>query len=158
MRRWWVAASRRALGVIWLVAWVLVLAFLLDLWSRLGGLVDERLRWWARLGLTAGPVVGYTVGIRAREMAGWGGGRSHASLLRLFWMPPAVLVCTLMLKLTIAGLHDEARATFGALCAYWAGFDAAIAAWPLACGRPYRFTKDIPPEEPWEPSDEDHGF
>jgi len=157
MPRWWVVVALRALGAIWLAAWVLLLVFLFDLWSRLGGLVDERLRWWARLGLAAGPVIGYTAGLRAREMAGWGGGRSHASLLRLFWMPPAVLVCALMLKMTITGRHDEARAMFGAFCAYWAGFDAAIAAWPLARGRPYRFAKDIPPEQPWEPSDGNHG-
>jgi hypothetical protein len=155
MRHWWTTLALRALGAIWLAAWVSVLVFLLDLWSRLGGLVDERLRWWARLGLTAGPVIGYTAGLRAREMARWGSGCSHASLLRLFWLPPAVLVCALMLKMTLTGGHDEARATLGAFCAYWAGFDAAIAAWPLACGRPYRFAKDIPPEEPWEPSDGD---
>ncbi len=58
MRRWWAAAALRALGAIWLAAWVLVLVFLFDVWSKLGGLVDERLRWWARLGLTAGPVIG----------------------------------------------------------------------------------------------------
>jgi hypothetical protein len=145
---------RRVIGAIWLAAWVLVLLFLLDVWSKLGGLVDERLRWCARLGLTAGPVIGYTAGFRAREMARWGSGRSHASLLRLFWLPPAILVCVLMLALTLTGRHDEARVSFGAFCAYWAGFDAAIAAWPLACGRPYRFARDIPPEEPREPAEE----
>ena len=93
MRRWWAAAALRALGAIWLAAWVLVLVFLFDVWSKLGGLVDERLRWWARLGLTAGPVIGYTAGVRAREMARWGSGRSHASLLSLFWFPPAALAC-----------------------------------------------------------------
>jgi len=144
----------RALGAIWLAAWVLVLAFLLDVWSQLGGLVDERLRWWARLGLTAGPVIGFAAGLRAREMARWGSGRSHASLLRVFWMPLAALACALMLKLTLDGVVDQARAVLGAFCAYWAGFDAAIAAWPLACGRPYRFSKDIPPEELGEPSGE----
>ncbi len=60
MRRWCAAAALRALGVIWLAVWILVLVFLFDVWSKLGGLVDERLRWWARLGLAAGPVIGYT--------------------------------------------------------------------------------------------------
>ena len=156
MHRWWTAATLRALGAIWLAAWIVLLVSLLDVWSKLGGLVDERLRWWARLGLTAGPVIGYAAGLRAREMARWGSGRSHATLLRLFWLPPAALVCALMLEMTFAGRHDETRATFGAFCAYWAGFDAAIAAWPLACGRPYRFTREIPPEEPWEPPEGGH--
>ena len=31
MRRWCVAVALRALGAIWLAAWVLVLVFLLDL-------------------------------------------------------------------------------------------------------------------------------
>jgi len=148
---------RRAAGWVWLAVWAIVLVFLFDLWSQLGGLVDERLRWWARVGLSAGPVIGYTAGIHAREMAGWGSGRSHASLLRVFWLPPAVLTALLILKMTMTGMHDEARATFGALLAYWAGFDTAIAAWPLACGRPYRFLKDIPPETPTEPDDDDAG-
>ena len=151
MRRWWGAAALRVLGATWLTVWVLLIVLLFEVWFELGGLVDERLRWWARLGLTAGPVIGYTAGLRAREMARWGSGRSHASLLRLFWLPPAVLVAGLMLQMTLTSRHDEARAVFGAFCAYWAGFDAAIAAWPLACGRPYRFARDIPPEEPWEP-------
>ena len=59
-----------------------------------------------------------------------------------------------MLALTLSGRHDEARASFGAFCAYWAGFDTAIAAWPLASGRPYRFARDIPPEECPEPLEE----
>jgi len=151
MRQWWEATALRALGVIWLAIWIFFLVFLFDVWAQLGGLVGERLRWWARLGLTGGPVIGYIAGLRAREMARWGSGRSHASLLRLFWVPPAILVCGLLLQMSVAARHDEARATLGAFCAYWAGFDAAIAAWPLACGRPYRFTADIPPEDPWEP-------
>ena len=148
---------RRAAGIAWLTVWVVVLVFLFDLWSRLGGLVDERLRWCARLGLSGLPVVGYLAGLHAREMAGWGGGHSHASLLRWFWLPPAMLTAALIFTMTLAGLVDEARATFGAFLAYWAGLDTAIAAWPLACGRPYRFLKDIPPEEPTGSHDDDAG-
>ena len=142
------SAVRRVAGALWLGVGVLALVFLLDLWSDLGGLVDERLRWWARLGLLGGPVLGYFAGIQARDMAGWGSGRSHASLLRLFWTPLAALVAISSLKLTLQGGHDQARVAFGTFIAYWAGFDAAIAAWPLACGRPYRFLGDIPPEVP----------
>ncbi len=140
----------RALGAAWLASWLFVLFLLFDVWSNLGGLVDERLRWWARLGLSGGPVIGYTAGLYARELAGWGSGRSHASLLRSFWSPPALLVCFVALKLTVDGRPDDARVVFGTFCAYWAGFDTAIGAWPLLCGRPYRFAREIPPEDPSE--------
>ncbi len=136
----------RVAGTLWLAAWVAVLILLLQIWSGLGGLVDERVRWWARLGLGAGPVLGYTAGVVARDMARWGSGRSHASLLRVFWLPAALLACAAMLVTTVNDRHDAARATLGWLCGYWAGFDAAIAAWPLACGRPYRFAREMPPE------------
>jgi len=139
--------ARRLGGIVWIAAGAVTIAFLLHLWSTLGGLVDERLRWWARLGLLVGPVLGYYAGIHAREMAGWGSGRSHAGLLRVFWLPPAALTASGCLAMTLFGAYDEARAVFGAFLAYWAGFDTAIAAWPLACGRPYRFLKDIPPEK-----------
>jgi hypothetical protein len=149
--------ARRTAGLAWLAVWAVVLVFLFDLWSRLGGLVDERLRWCARLGLSGLPVIGYLAGLHAREMAGWGSGRSHASLVRWFWLPPAALTAALILTMTLAGLHDEVRATFGAFLAYWAGFDSAIAAWPLVCGRPYRFSRDIPPERPPESQDDHDG-
>jgi hypothetical protein len=142
---------KRIAGTVWIATGLLLVAYLLQLWSRLGGIVDERLRWWARLGLLAGPVLGYFAGIEAREMAGWGSGRSHAVLLKLFWIPPASLTAFSCLAMTLAGAHDESRAVFGAFLAYWAGFDTGIAAWPLACGRPYRFLRDIPPEDPGEP-------
>ena len=138
---------KRVAGAVWIATGAFAIASLLYLWSRLGGIVDERVRWWARLGLLAGPVLGYYAGIHAREMAGWGSGRSHAGLLRLFWIPPASLTALACLMMTFGGSHDEARATFGAFLAYWVGLDTAIAAWPLACGRPYRFLGDIPPEE-----------
>jgi len=151
---WCVKVLRRVCGSLWLAAWGLVLVWLLDLWSALGGLVTERQHWWARLGLTAGPVIGCMAGQRARQMACWGSGWSHAALLRWFWLPPAALVCLTMLVLAQGHDHDAARAVFGTWCGYWAGFDAAIAAWPLVCGRPYRFARDIPPEElPESPPD-----
>ena len=149
--------AKRVAGVLWLAVWISVLAFLLQLWSRLGGCVDERVRWWARLGLLAGPVLGYAAGAWARDLAGWGGGRSHASLLRVFWIPPAILCALALVKLSLAGMHDEARALLGTFAGYWAGFDAAIAAWPLTCGRPWRFLRDIPPEDPLESTDERSG-
>ncbi len=149
---------RRIAGTLWLAAWVAILALLLDLWSDLGGLVDERVRWWARLGIGAGPVLGYTAGVRARGLACWGSGRSHASLLRLYWLPVALAAAAAMLFMTVAERHDETRATFGFLCGYWAGFDAAIAAWPLACGRPYRFAREIPPEASLEEDGRDRSW
>jgi hypothetical protein len=147
MRVGCLGAALRLCGAMWLTIWGLVLFGLLDLWATLGGLVSERQLWWARLGLTLGPVVGFMAGQRARRMACWGSGRSHAGLLRLFWLPPACVVCLTMVGLVLGDEHDAARAVLGAWCGYWAGFDTAIAAWPLTCGRPYRFSRDIPPEE-----------
>lgn len=154
----WKVAARRVVGALWLGAWGVALVFLLDLWSKLGGLVDEHVRWCARMGLALGPVVGWALGLHARELAGWGSGRSHAGLLRLFWIPPGAIVAIALAGLTVEGRHDEARALFGTLCGYWAGFDAAIAAWPLLCGRPYRFIRDIPPEVASEENDPDPSF
>ena len=103
-------AIRRIAGWAWLAAWVGVLALLLTAWSRLGGCVDERIRWWARLGLGVGPVIGHTAGGIARDMARWGSGRSHASLLRVFWIPPALVAGAVMLIMTLAGQHDQLTA------------------------------------------------
>ncbi len=144
--RFMVGTLRRIAGWLWLATWAALLVLLLTIWAKLGGCVDERIRWWARLGLGVGPVIGCTVGAIARDLARWGGGRSHASLLRVFWVPPALAAAAVMLVTTVNEHPDAARGVLGLFCGYWAGFDVAMAAWPLACGRPYRFVREIPPE------------
>jgi hypothetical protein len=141
-----VTIARRVGALVWLSAWTGVLVFLLRSWSELGGWVDERVRWSARLGLLGGPVIGFAAGNWARDLARWGAGRSHATLLRVFLIPPAALVALVSIAATAGGLHDETRAVLGGFAGYWAGFDAGIAVWPLVQGRPWRFHRDIPPD------------
>ena len=116
-----------------------------------GGLVDERLRWCARLGLSGLPVVGYLAGLR--QLAKWPGGASGCSHRRRCCAGSgctagdayaSVLIFTTPTSGT--GIcSDEARATWSS-CSwssqYWAGFDyrefGLACVQRLACGRPYR--------------------
>ena len=154
-RRW--AIRRRLAGWVWCSAWAGVLYAAADPWRDLGGLVDERLRWLEGFALATCLVVGLVVGGFGRDAVRPGRQRCHAGLLRYLLVPPAALTAAVLLVLDLLDLADPIGVVFSAFLAYGAGVDLAFGAWPLMCGRPYRFTRPIPPDdegepEPWEPS------
>ncbi len=137
--------AQRAAGWIWCAVWAAVLYAMAEPWRHMGGLVDERLRWLEGLVLPTGLVIGLVVGGFARDAVRPGRRRCHAGLLRYLLLPPATLTAAGLLVLVGLELSDPIGVVTSAFLAYWAGLDLAIGAWPLASGRPYRFTRPIPP-------------
>ena len=148
----------RLLGWIWLLAWASLLGLLFHLWERLGLWVDDLLLWWAEALIGFAAICGALAGSVAREAARWGGGRSHRSLLRRYWLPLALPAMLLMVGFRLLGAHDEVRSVFGTFAGYWAGFDAGIGAWPLICGRGYHFARPMPAEDSDDEPQRDDGL
>ena len=148
--RW--AIRRRVAGWVWCSVWVCVLYAVAEPWRRLGGLVDERLRWLEAFVLATGLVAGLIVGGFGRDAVRPGRRRCHAGLLRYLLVPPAALTAAVLLVLYRFELGDPIGVVVSAFLAYWAGVDLAFGAWPLMCGRPYRFRLPIPPDAEDEPA------
>jgi hypothetical protein len=136
-------AVRQALGWAWIVAWGALLYAVVSPWRELGGLVSERLRWLEWIVLGWGGVIGWRVGSLGRSAAQKGCGRTHARLLRWILLPPAALVAGGMLALRLTAHDDAIGVLLTGLLSYWAGLDAAFAAYPLARGEHYSFTGPI---------------
>jgi hypothetical protein len=134
---------RQALGWARLVAWTLLLALVAAPWAGLGGLVDERLRWLARVALGGGVLAGLVAGGFARDACRPGGGFTHARWLRRAGWPALALTAMALVVCEALGQPDAGAVCLLAGLSSSAGFDVALAAWPLACGRDYRFDASI---------------
>lgn len=143
--------ARRIAGILWLGAWVVVVGAAHAPWRHLGGLVDERVRYWERVVLAAATIIGCFVGATARDAARPGSGRSHARLVRHVLVAPAGAAAILLLVLRQAGATDWIGVSTIGLLAYAAGLDIGIGAWPLLTGRHYSFTGPIEPDGPDQP-------
>jgi hypothetical protein len=126
-----------------MLAWVAVLYTVVSPWRDLGGLVSERLRWleWIVLGWSG--VVGWRVGSLGRSAARNGSGRTHARLLRWILLLPAALTAAGMAALRLTARDDAIGVLLTGFLSYWAGLDAAFAAYPLARGEHYSLTGPI---------------
>jgi hypothetical protein len=146
-------------GWLWLAGWCGVLWLFVAPWSELGGVVSERWLWLVRVVLGIGLIAGGEVGALARRAARPGTGLCHARLLRRTHLAPAALVAIGLLVLRLLALHEAVGVLTTALLAYCAGFDLALAAWPLVLGQPYSFRGSIEaPEEESESDDDEAGW
>jgi hypothetical protein len=106
-------------------------------------LLSERMRWLERFVIGATFMIGCFVGSYARDAAQSGTGRTHSSLLRYIWIPPAALTASAMLVFELRGSWSWILLVLAGFLAYWAGLDASLGAWPLVGGRHYSFRGPI---------------
>ena len=137
---------RRITGYVWLMAWMIVLYLVAAPWRRLGGLVDERLRWLEWFVLLSGLALGFTLGRFGREAVAAGTGRTHACFLRFLLYPPALITAGTLIVLTLLDERGPIGVVVTALLAYWAGLDLAFGALPLMEGKDYAFERPLQPE------------
>lgn len=151
---------RRAAGLSWLAAWIVLLYGVSAPWRELGGIVDERLRWLEGFVLVVGLVAGFTLGRFGRDAAGPGSGRTHLDVLRYLLLPVAALTAVALLALTWMAMPDPVGVVVTGFLAYWAGLDLAFGAVPLLDGKPYHLSRPVDPEPevppgrssaPWDP-------
>ena len=140
-------ASLRAAGWLWLSVWVAVLWAVSAPWGDLGGVVHERLRWLQSVALYTVPPAGFTAGQLARDVARSDPRWTHARTVRFVLYPPLLAAALVMAVLQALGLPDAAGVVLTGVLAYWAGLDAAFAAWPLARGQDYGFTRALNADE-----------
>jgi hypothetical protein len=133
---------RKALAVVRLAAWVVVLYAVAAPWRRLGGLVSEDVRWLEWFVLFAGVPVGFEVGALARGLAEEHGGRWPSSLVaRAVFYPPLALTALGIVSATLCGRDDLIGVVLTGLLSYSAGADASWSVKPL-------FDGDQEPDEP----------
>jgi len=134
---------RRPIGWLWFAAWAVILNVAHRPWHELGGLLSERMRWLERFVIGAAFMIGCYVGSYARDAAQSSTGRTHFSLLRYIWTPPAALAAAAMLVFELRGDWPRILLVLAGFLAYWAGLDASLGAWPLVGGRHYSFRGPI---------------
>ncbi len=141
-RRSW---KRWLAGAAWLLVWAAILWTFAAPWRKLGGLVDERLRWLEYAALFSALSVGLTIGGAGREAAESGRGRTHAGFLRRALYPVGVSTAATLVAFQCLDWRDGAGIVASAFLAYWAGLDLAFGAFPLMAGRCYRFDRPLDP-------------
>ena len=130
------AALRRAAGWAWLVLWIGTLRLASDPWRRLGGIVDERLRWLEWVALVIGIPIGFTAGRYALERAEARDVSTYVHAARRVWFPLAVSTAAVMSALYVAGACDPIGVVLTAFLSYWAGADVAMGVLPLISPAP----------------------
>jgi hypothetical protein len=128
----------RIAGWIWMLGWAAVLYAVTWPWTRLGGLVTERMRWTEWLVLGWGLVLGGFAGSLIRDACRAGNGRTQSGLLRWVLPVPAAVTAVGMIVLRLSGADDAIGVLFTGFLAFWAGLDTARGAYPLACGESWR--------------------
>jgi hypothetical protein len=138
--------KQRLAGGAWLAIWCVVLYGVASPWRRLGGVVDERLRWLEWFVLMSGLAIGFTIGRAGRDaaQAGWGG--THARFLRFLLYPIAALTAISLVVLTLIDQRGPIGVVSSGFLAYWAGLDLAFGAVPLMEGKSYRFERPLDPD------------
>lgn len=134
----------RSAGWLWLLAWAAVLWSVHEPWLDLGGLVPERVRWLERFVLGSGAVAGCVAGTLGRRLCRPGRGWTHRKLLRWLLLPQTALTAGLLVGFRLAGAEPAIGVACNGFLAWWAGLDAALAAYPLTMGRAYSFSGPIP--------------
>jgi hypothetical protein len=150
-RAWW---ARRVVGFTWLALWAAAIVTVHRPWRELGGWLTEDLRWLERVVLGASFLIGCFVGSFVRDAARSPGGRPHVDSLRFVWIPPGASAAASMIASSLGGWWPWTLMVLVGFVGYWAGLDAAIGAWPLACGRHYRLAGRIrsdPPDRSRQP-------
>jgi len=137
---------RRALGCVWFAAWSGVLWGVVYPWTRLGGVVSDRLRWFEWFALAVGLLAGHAAGSYGREVARPGLDRNHLWLLRVTILPTAGIAAAAMLVLRIEGNPDPIGVVLTALLAVWAGVDLGYAVLPLLDDREWSLRGPVPLE------------
>jgi hypothetical protein len=138
---------RRLAGWAWLAAWSGLLYLVASPWADLGGIVDERLRWFHRFSLCMGLAAGVVAGLHGRE-AGEGRGTGYRRRwYRLAWYPLAGFTVVLMVALAVSrGRAGEIGILFTGFLASCASFwvSAALRRRPATrkrwCGTPKPWT------------------
>ncbi len=127
---------RRLAGWAWLAAWAGMLYLVASPWADLGGIVDERLRWFHRFSLCMGLSAGLVAGLHGRE-AGEGRGTGYRRRwYRLAWYPLAGFTVVLMAVLAVSrGREGEVGILLTGFLACWAGIDGGYSIYPLLHGR-----------------------
>jgi hypothetical protein len=142
-REWPRRIASMAGGWLRLAAWAAVLWAVAAPWTGLGGLVDERLRWFERAALWGGLWAGLTVGGFARDACRPGRAWTHARWLRPLVWPAVGLAAVGLVACECGGQEDVGAVWLTLMLAWCAGLDTALAAWPLASGRDYRFAAAV---------------
>jgi len=126
---------RRLLGWTWLLAWSGVLYLVASPWKELGGIVDERLRWFHRFGLCMGLAAGAIAGRHGRE-TGAGRVRYRRRWYRIAWYSLGAGTALLMITLTMTPPRNgEIGIVLTAFLASWAGIDFGWLIFPMLHGR-----------------------
>lgn len=127
---------RRAVGWAWLGAWCLVLHLVASPWKDLGGIVDERLRWFHRFTLLMGVASGIVAGMHVRETAEHRTPSHRRRWYRIAWYVLAGSAAVLMICLAVSSHREgEIGIVFTGFLAAWAGLDGGHAIYPLLHGR-----------------------
>jgi hypothetical protein len=105
-------------------------------WKDLGGIVDERLRWFHRFSLCMGLAAGAIAGNHGREY-GAGRGRSYRRRwYRTAWYSLASITAVLMVVLaTTPPREGEIGVLLTAFLASWCGIDCGWSIYPMLHGR-----------------------
>ncbi len=126
----------RAAGWIWLLAWSSVLYLVASPWKDLGGIVDERLRWFHRFSLCMGLAAGAIAGRHGREVGEGRGPGYRWRWYRLWWYPLAFCTAILMVILAVFPPREgEIGILLTAFLASWAGIDFGWSIYPMLHGR-----------------------
>jgi hypothetical protein len=116
---------RRLAGWVWLAGWVCVLYLVVSPWSDLGGIVDERLRWFHRFSLWMGIGAGIVAGLHGRE-----GGAER--WYKRVWYPLACCTAVMMIVLAVSGGRlGEIGIVLTGFLAVWSGLDFGYWIYPM---------------------------
>jgi hypothetical protein len=136
---------RRLAGWAWLTVWSVLLYVVASPWKELGGIVDERLRWFHRFSLCMGLASGAVAGLHGREAPEYRQAGFRRLFYRVAWYVMAGSAAILMVCLAASGGREgEIGIVLTGFLAFWAGLDGGISIFPLLHGRS--------PDDPDEPA------
>ena len=129
---------RRLTGWVWLAAWSALLYLVASPWKDLGGIVDERLRWFHRFGLCMGLAAGAVAGLHLREAGAGRAAGFRRRWYRVAWYSTAGCAAVLLIVLAVSGGREgETLIVLTGFLASWAGLDFGWSIFPLLHGRPH---------------------
>ncbi|MBD3868058.1 MAG: hypothetical protein IFK94_08030 [Acidobacteria bacterium] len=138
---------RRLLGWVWFLAWCSIVYLVASPWRELGGIVDERLRWFHRFSLCMGFAAGAIAGNHGRETGAGRGPAYRRRWYRAAWYPLATVTAVLMVALALSPPREgEIGILLTAFLASWAGIDSGWSIYPMLHG--------LSPEDPVESAED----